>query len=263
MQFLRVCNYKANLAARTEPMRRSLLAVRRGMEEYHGPRVREAVAAVLLAQRTDIAQRVREHADAVARKPREAQAWFDARRWDRELSGALSGALSGMALAVSGQVAAALPPPPGKAGPVAGTAVERVLRRGAARVTKINRATRDEVAAILATAVEQEVPLLDVADALEAGTDLTPLIGRSGGVVADLGYRAEMIARTELMDAYNAASLYSYSDAGIEMVQAVDGTGDEECPAREANSPYTVDEADAIEDHPNGTLEWLPVLGDR
>ena len=74
-------------------------------------------------------------------------------------------------------------------------------------------------------------------------------------------YRAEMIARTELMDAYNAAALGSYADAGITMVEAVDGDGDPECAERDGQL-FTVDEADAIEDHPNGTLDWVPALGD-
>ena len=67
-----------------------------------------------------------------------------------------------------------------------------------------------------------------------------------------------MIARTELMDAYNAAALGSYQDAGIEMVEAIDGDEDQECIDRVAGNPYTVDEAAAEEDHPNGTLDWVP-----
>ncbi len=67
-----------------------------------------------------------------------------------------------------------------------------------------------------------------------------------------------MIARTELMDAYNGAALGSYADAGIEMVEAIDGDEDEECIARLAGNPYTIEDADAEEDHPNGTLDWVP-----
>lgn len=246
---------------RTGPLRASLLAVRDSVARHQTPRVRAAVEAVLSAQRSDIAARIRAHAEAIARKPRDASPWFDARRWDRELSGALSGALSGMAVAVSAQVADALPTVPGKAG--AATALERVLLRGAARVTRINAATRDEIISIIAEALANpDVTLLQVADAIEAGTGLDVLIGRDGGVVGDLSYRAEMIARTELMDAYNAAALGSYADAGITEVQAVDGDGDEECAARDGQV-FSVDEADGIEDHPNGTLDWVPVIGDE
>jgi hypothetical protein len=161
-----------------------------------------------------------------------------------------------MATSVSRQVAEQLP---AKADPLENSAVDRVLSRGVARVTKINDTTRAEIADILVTAIDQGVDLAEVADAIEAGTDLTPLIGRSGGVVGDLAYRAEMIARTELMDAYNASALYSYADAGVRTVQAMDGDQDEECAARDGRE-FPIEEADGIEDHPNGTLDWVPVL---
>ncbi len=72
-------------------------------------------------------------------------------------------------------------------------------------------------------------------------------------------YRAELIARTELMDAYNGAALGSYQDAGLTKVQAIDGDADEECAARNGQE-FTIIEADGISDHPNGTLDWIPVL---
>jgi hypothetical protein len=246
---------KATLHPRIEPLRRGLLALRDSIATHHTPRIREAVAGVLQQQRSEIAARIRGHAEQISRKPRDTSVWWDGPRWDRALSGALVGGLAGMATSVSRQVADTLPP--AKADPL--SAVDRVLSRGAARVTKINAATKDEIAGILATAVEQGTSILDIADALEAGTDLEPLIGRSGGVVADTAYRAEMIARTELMDAYNRSALYSYADAGITTVQAIDGDGDEECADRDGRE-YPIEEADLIEDHPNGTLDWVPVI---
>lgn len=236
-------------------MRRSLLALREQIATHHTPRIAEMVRGILAEQRTEIAARIRAHAEAIARKPRDTSVWWDGARWDRALSGALVGGLAGMATSVARQMAEVLPP--AKAEPL--SAVDRVLSRGAARVTKINATTRDEIASILATAVEANVPLLAVADALEAGTDLTPLIGRSGGVVGDLAYRAEMIARTELMDAYNAASLHSYGDAGVTIVQAIDGDQDDECASRNGREFSRLEALD-IEDHPNGTLDWVPVL---
>jgi hypothetical protein len=102
--------------------------------------------------------------------------------------------------------------------------------------------------------------VLEIADAIEAGaSNLVDSVLGSIGTVFD-EYRSEMIARTELMDAYNAAALGSYSDAGIEMVEAIDGDQDQECIDRVANNPYTIGEADAEEDHPNGTLDWVPVM---
>lgn len=247
---------KATLNPRIAPLRRSLLALRDSIATHHTPRIKNAVAAVLAEQRTEIAQRIRAHAEQIARKPKDTTVWFDAKKWDTALRGALSGGLAAMGESVSRQVADALPPV--KAGPVG--AVDRVLLRGAARVTKINQTTKDDIAAILAAAIDQGVSILDIADAIEAGTDLTELIGYAGGVFGDLDYRAEMIARTELMDAYNASALASYGDAGVTEVQAIDGDGDEECAARDGET-FSVEEADSIEDHPNGTLDWVPVLG--
>jgi hypothetical protein len=246
---------KATLHPRVAPLRRSLLALRDSIATHHTPRITEAVAAVLQEQRQEIAGRIRAHAEQISRKPRDTSVWWDQKRWDQRLTSALVGGLAGMATSVSRQVADTLPPV--KADPL--SAVDRVLTRGAARVTKINTATKDEITGILAAAVEQGTSILDIADALEAGTDLEPLIGRSGGVVADTAYRAEMIARTELMDAYNASARYSYSDAGVRTVQAIDGDGDEECADRDGRE-FSVEEADLIEDHPNGTLDWVPVI---
>jgi SPP1 gp7 family putative phage head morphogenesis protein len=134
--------------------------------------------------------------------------------------------------------------------------VQRVLDRGAARVTRINATTRDAIQSAIATAIEQGISLLDLADAIEQGGGDISIPGLDA-VYTD--YRAEMIARTELMDAYNAATLGSYEDAGITRVEAIDGDDDDECAARNGQE-FSVDEADSIEDHPNGTLDWIPVL---
>ena len=72
-------------------------------------------------------------------------------------------------------------------------------------------------------------------------------------------YRAERIARTELMFAYNAAALDSYGSMGVTQVQAIDGDDDEECAERNGQV-FSLADAEAIEDHPNGTLDWAPVL---
>jgi hypothetical protein len=72
-------------------------------------------------------------------------------------------------------------------------------------------------------------------------------------------YRAELIGRTELMTAYNEAALGSYGEAGVGMVEAIDGDADEVCAARMGNF-YTLDQAELEEEHPNGTLDWVPVI---
>lgn len=232
---------------RTGPLRQSLAALRDQMTTHHTPRIRQAVGRVLEEQQRDVAARLRGRADHVAANPRDTSVWWDAKRWNDALRSALLGAVTGMATAVSRQVSEALP---GKAGPL--SAVDRVMDRGAARVTLINERTRDAIVAWLIAGIDEGKTVQQVAD------DLERAVMDNGQPIFD-EYRSELIARTELMDAYNASALYSYSDAGIEMVQAIDGDQDEECAARNGQE-FTVDEAAAIEDHPNGTLDWVPVL---
>lgn len=240
----------------TARLHASLTKLRARMAAEHTPKLRDALKAFLQSQRTDIASRLRTNADHIARKPRETDVWFSKRRWDRELTSLLQRPLTAMAQTISDHVAGALPPSPsgsGKAAPV-GT-VERALARGAGRVTNINARTRDAVQAFIVKGLDEGLSPAELADAIEEGVLL------DNGTGAFDEYRAELIARTELMDAYNGAALGSYSDAGLSQVEAIDGDGDEECAARDGQV-FDIEEADAIEDHPNGTLDWVPVIED-
>ena len=58
----------------------------------------------------------------------------------------------------------------------------------------------------------------------------------------------------------NEAALESYREYGVERVVAIDGDEDAECAARNGQE-FDLDEAMDIEDHPNGTLDWVPVVG--
>jgi hypothetical protein len=81
-------------------------------------------------------------------------------------------------------------------------------------------------------------------------------------------YRDEMIARTETMFAYNWAAGNAFVDSGIQQVEAMDGSDDPECAARNGEiydlDPDTGrpvdDSGEVVEDHPNGTLAWAPVV---
>ena len=72
--------------------------------------------------------------------------------------------------------------------------------------------------------------------------------------------RAKVIARTETRWAQNQSTVEATVASGVEYVQAVDdqiGHGDEDCGARNGQI-YSVIEAAGIEDHPQGTLMFLP-----
>ncbi len=227
--------------ARMTPLRTSLVGLRERLQAQVTPRLKDALHRFLAEQKADIARRLADNAVHVRQNPRDTSVWFDKPRWDRELRTVLGSPLSSVATTVDAHIGAALAP--GKALPV--DPVERILARGAARITKINDTTRDAVLGVLTTSIEQGATIQDAIDALEAETSFDEA-------------RAGVIARTELMDAYNGAALGAYGDAGVTQVQAIDGDGDEECAARDGQT-FDIDEADGIEDHPNGTLDWLPL----
>ena len=124
-------------------------------------------------------------------------------------------------------------------------AVERALARLGARILDIDRTTRDGLREVIRSCID------DGLSARDAATRVREWSGWDE-------YRAERIARTELMNAYNGAALDTYEGYGVRQVVADDGDQDEECAERHGQV-FDVDDAMSIEDHPNGTLDWLPV----
>jgi hypothetical protein len=72
-------------------------------------------------------------------------------------------------------------------------------------------------------------------------------------------YRAELIARTESARVLNESQIESFREFDVKTVRAIDGDDDEECAARDGKE-FDIDEAMDISDHPNGTLDWEPVI---
>lgn len=124
-------------------------------------------------------------------------------------------------------------------------AVEHALRKGSKRITAINETTRSGIRKRIQEAIEQGMT------PAEAGAYVREWTGFDE-------YRAERIARTEMMFSYNEAALSTYQEIGVQQVVADDGDEDEECAERHGQV-FSVSEADGIVDHPNGTLDWLPV----
>lgn len=85
----------------------------------------------------------------------------------------------------------------------------------------------------------------------------------ANGAPAFSDARAEAIGRTETAIAYRDAGIAAYTALGYEYVQAIDGDEDEMCRERDGQV-FTLEEADAEDEaeHPNGTLDWLPVTLD-
>lgn len=213
------------------------------------PTLKTAVGRVLDDQRKDVAKRVEKNWSRISTHPQDEQAWWNEKRADGAMLRAVKPALTGVGELVGNQIDSTLGTKlAGKAsmGAASRRAVELALGRGAARVTRINDWTRAQLKKLIGQAVEAGMSPREAGDLIEnwSGWD---------------EYRAERIARTELMFAYNAAALDSYDALGVKEVDAIDGDDDPECAERNGQR-FTLAEAASIQDHPNGTLDWVPVL---
>jgi len=230
---------------------RPLMGLRREVDATWVPRLRKSVQAVLDEQRTEVTAKVKRNAAHLLRKPTDHGSWWDAGKWDRAMSKALEPHAASIAEQVTGHVGPILEPR--KASPVwADDVRDHVIGRVGKRVTGINDTTRDHVVKTIQDTVERGIN--EGMGAAQLGNALETALNDAKTFDE---YRSELIARTETMNAYNDAALGSYSQYGIERVQALDGDNDEECAARDGKD-FPVDEAYDIQDHPNGTLDWVP-----
>lgn len=218
----------APIVAKAGPFRRDAKVI---------PAIKTSVASVLSAQKAAVAAKVR--ARGVPKKP---ESVWDTPGENARLAKALRPHMAGIAQAVTARARTMFA---AKADPFDERIEAELVTRSATRIVGINATTRDAVVAALRLGLESQETAQDVAARIEA----LPAFDEA---------RAELVARTETMFAYNTAALESYREYGVEMVEAVDGDEDEECAARVAHGPYTLAEAMDIEDHPNGTLDWVP-----
>lgn len=144
-----------------------------------------------------------------------------------------------------------------------GARIERiadaVLAKAGERITAINETTRQKVADLISEGVRRGLSIAQIVN----GAPAEGFPGITGATAFD-DARAELIARTESMLAYNQANLSGYREFGIETFEVYDGDQDEECAARDGR---TVD-GDTMQEwvdaeHPNGTLDFAPVWSDK
>ena len=227
--------------AKTDNLHASLVTLRTRLDANITPRLAEKLRTWLASQKATITSRIRENEAHVRANPRDSSVWFDKPAWDASLKTVLGTPLAGVATTIGAHIGSVLTPAKAAFDPV-----DHVLTTGAGRVGGINDTTRLAIQEQLAKTMADGGSLDDAINALDALPEFDP-------------YRAELIARTETMFAYNTAALGSYRDAGLTMVQAIDGDKDEVCAARNGQE-FSIIEAYGIEDHPNGTLDWVPVL---
>jgi phage portal protein BeeE len=234
------------------PLRQSMTRLRAHVDQTMTGRLRSAVAKFLEGQRAEIAAKVRAKGEHLASKPGDQSVWWNEKQWDARLRSALLPHLGGIAGVVSTQIGELIPT--GKTMPLPEpsetTFVDRVLavvlNKGGARITNINKTTREAVQALIDQGVRDGLSPAALGDLIEGATTFDE-------------YRAELIGRTELMTAYNDAALGTYDEVGVSEVEAIDGDDDEECAARNGEI-FSLDDAAMEEDHPNGTLDWAPVI---
>ena len=210
-------------------------------------------------QRTRVIGRLRDSLPQTkAARKADTGDWWDATEEDRLLTETLRGlylkvGTSGLQL-VADQLGRV----------VLSTAVRNVLNDllsyGGARITDINETTRQAIVAQLAEGTRRGYSINQLIDGVPAENyaGVTGAVLDNGTPAFD-PYRAEVIARTETALSFNRSALTGYNEFGVREVQAIDGDGDEQCAARNGRT-FAVADALSIEDHPNGTLDWVPVI---
>ena len=144
--------------------------------------------------------------------------------------------------------------------------VQSVLVQAPSRATMIHGTTNRAISRAVATALEQGYSVGQLARGVPA--DKFPGL-RS--ILTETENRARMIARTEIMRTQNQTSIGFFKDQGFQYVRADDIDGDPGDTYVDPGDPYgrtcaerngqvyTVEQAQDIDDHPNGTLNWQPM----
>jgi len=90
-------------------------------------------------------------------------------------------------------------------------------------------------------------------------------------VLGETENRARLISRTEVMRTQNQTTVGFYKEQGFVYVRADDVDGDPDDNYIDPGDPYgrtcaerhgqiyTLEDAQNIDDHPNGTLNWMPM----
>ena len=227
--------------------------LRGSLETSLTPKLRSSVAGFLASQKRDLLERLAARSEHLLRKPGDTS-WWSQSFWDAALARALAPQVTSIASTVGGEAQSLFAQ---KAAP--DEFLERVeafvAKRTGERITGINLTTRDAILGAVREAVT---------DATKQGLGPPKAADLIQAKVSDLttwnDERAELIGRTELMNAYNDAALHSYREYDVETVEALDGDADDVCATRNGKR-YPIDEAFGISDHPNGTLDWVPVVG--
>jgi len=144
--------------------------------------------------------------------------------------------------------------------------VQRVLTQAPTRAAMIHRTTSKAIARAVGIGLERGYSVEQLARGVP--DDKFPGI-RS--ILGETENRSRLIARTEIMRSQNQTTVGFYSEQGFGYVQADDVDGDPDDLYVDPGDPYgrtcaerhgqiyTLEDAQNIDDHPNGTLNWIPM----
>jgi HK97 family phage portal protein len=146
--------------------------------------------------------------------------------------------------------------------------VQSVLVQAPARAVIIHRTTNRAIQRGVTIALENGYSIAQLARGVPTADPPFPGL-RS--ILTETEKRARLIARTEVMRSQNQTSVGFFKEQGFSYVRADDVDGDADDTYVDPGDPYgrtcierhgqiyTVEQAQAIDDHPNGTLNWQPM----
>lgn len=141
---------------------------------------------------------------------------------------------------------------------------EEIIDKLARKVTNVNATTKDKIRKAIEDGITGDFSINEIA---YGNTDQT-YKGIAGVFAEAIGYRAELIARTETIGAYSEASYETYKDLGVESkewITAGDDRVSDACLINEGEGAIGVDEVFADGSmyppaHPNCRCSILPVV---
>jgi len=146
--------------------------------------------------------------------------------------------------------------------------VQAVLVQAPARAAIIHRTTNRAIQRGVTIALENGYSISQLARGVPTADPPFPGL-RS--ILTETESRSRLIARTEVMRSQNLTSVGFFKEQGFSYVRADDIDGDPDDNYIDPGDPYgrtcaerngqiyTVEQAQNIDDHPNGTLNWQPM----
>lgn len=218
-----------------------------------------SLEAFFAAQRHRVTEGIRKTLPAGKAERMKAQpTWWDAEFEDAELRKTMQGVYATVGRGALQEVADTLGRIVFKG--ATQSIMADLLTYGGERIVDINARTLQALTVELAEGTRRGYSIPQLIDGVPAeGYKGVLGVSLENGTPAFSDLRAETIARTETMLSYNRATVTGYGEFGVTHLLAYDGDEDAECAERNGQE-FTIEEAGGIDDHPNGTLVWSPVV---